>query len=296
MKQLLIRLINGVLRRFGLMKRLSNVYFNIIYGNIRTFETEINGIKTFFSTEDDYSIRWFFPRYKGGKIHEKQVTEAILNTLKGATCFVDVGTNLGWYTCLACKHMPNGVVYGFEMDDQNFDLLQKNIAINNCKNAKLQHVAVTDTQGKLSYQKNIDAPSATFRIASDGDTADTCDLVSVDAITMDAFFEDKELKPDVIKIDVEGAEMNVLKGMKKILQIKKPVLFIEVHPWNLSAFHSSPSEIFSFLIDNRYDVYEIEDMRAFDGNKSLRKLNKTSELNGNPMLFATRHSRCSQYC
>src|SRR5687767_6254812 len=74
------------------------------YQSIKVFTATINGIKVSFSTEDSYSNTWFFPRYAEGEIHEKMVTEMLVEALKGASCFVDIGANLGWYTCLAAKH------------------------------------------------------------------------------------------------------------------------------------------------------------------------------------------------
>ena len=89
----------------------------------------IDDISVLFSTEDEYSKRWFFPRYEGGKIHEQQVTELVLETARKSRCFVDVGTNLGWYTCLVSRCTLQGVVYAFEMDDLNYALLKENLRI-----------------------------------------------------------------------------------------------------------------------------------------------------------------------
>jgi len=101
---------------------------------------QLNDVTVQFSTKDQYSNCWFFPRYAGGRIHEKRVTELLVEVLQGAKCFVDVGAHLGWYTCVAAKHMPYGTVYGFELDDLNFALLKQNLAINNCSNVEVHNV------------------------------------------------------------------------------------------------------------------------------------------------------------
>jgi FkbM family methyltransferase len=186
------------------------------YQSIKMFAVTINGVKVQFSTENEYSNSWFFPRYAGGKIHEKKVTEMLIKVLDSAKCFVDIGANLGWYTCLACKHMPQGIVYGFEMDDLNFAFLQKNIAINSCTNVEVHNLAISDSSGVLSYKRESNRPSPLFRLTSGDTDKNSAGLVSVSSITLDDFFKSKELMPDVIKIDVEGAEMNVLRGMRRI--------------------------------------------------------------------------------
>jgi FkbM family methyltransferase len=250
------------------------------------FAVTINGVKVQFSTENEYSNSWFFPRYAGGKIHEKIVTEMLIKVLDGAKCFVDIGANLGWYTCLACKHMPQGIVYGFEMDDLNFAFLQKNIAINSCTNVEVHNLAISDSSGVLSYKRESNRPSPLFRLTSGDTDKNSAGLVSVSSITLDDFFKSKELMPDVIKIDVEGAEMNVLRGMRRITREFKPTLFLEVHPDNLPSFNTSSSAILSLLIDNGYKVFEIEEMRGHKSSEQLKALSQGSVLERNTMLYA----------
>ena len=195
------------------------------YRSISRFTTNINGVSVQFSTEDEYSNSWFFPRYAGNRIHERAVTEMLIETLKGAKCFVDVGTNLGWYTCLASKHMSSGVVYGFEMDDLNFTVLKKNLALNGCGNALVQNVAVSDSPGTVSYRRQNNRPRANFHLEATTSDEDSFGIISVKSISLDNFFDSQENLPDVIKIDVEGAEMNVLKGMSQLLRDCRLILF-----------------------------------------------------------------------
>ncbi len=77
------------------------------YGNILYYEAEIYEKKILFSTEDYYSKGWFLTRYKEGKIHEEVVTLFLLSELKSSRCFVDVGTNLGWYSIIICRDSPD---------------------------------------------------------------------------------------------------------------------------------------------------------------------------------------------
>jgi FkbM family methyltransferase len=260
------------------------------YRAVDRFEVNINNIKVFFSTEDPYSKHWFFPRYNGGKIHEKKVTELLLEALRGSKCFVDVGANLGWYTCLACKHMPDGIVYAFEMDDLNYSILRYNVEINNCHNAKTYHLAVTDASGFASYARNSKDPSPYFRLLSDERDKESENIVSIEAITLDELFTDEKVMPNVIKIDVEGAETRVLNGMKRLMRDGEARLFVEVHPYTLPYFKSSAEEVIMVLIDNGYDVFEIQQMRDFSVSERFRKLDKTTELRDTTMLYAYKTS------
>lgn len=297
MSKNLQRRARAILSSLGLLQFARGVYRNHInrkYGSIRQFDVRVRDIPMTFSTEDAYSRGWFFPRYEGGKVHERPVSEAIIDSLNGARCFVDVGTNLGWYTVLAAKSIGDGSVIGFEMDDLNVDLLKKNVVLNDCDNIEVHHAAVSDEPGTISYQRASDTPSAVFSIASSNDDEDGA-MVSVDAVTLDDFFGGREQMPDVIKIDVEGAETMVLNGMKGILSEVKPKLFVEIHPTKLPGYGSSYAEVAKILMDHGYEIFEIQEMRNLDGgNKAvrkieedaLRKLGPDTELSVTCMVFA----------
>lgn len=256
------------------------------YRSIKTFSTAINGVSVQFSTEDEFSNSWFYPRYTGGRIHERKVTLLLLQLLQSAKCFVDVGANLGWYTCLASRSMPDGRVYGFEMDDLNYALLEKNVKLNKCTNVEIHNVAVSDVSGVVSYRRENRRPSATFRMEPDKAEKHLPELASVHSITLDEFFESQSAVPDVVKIDVEGAEMYVLNGMKHILRDNKPILLLEVHPLWLRQFNSSIPEILSALMENGYKVFEIRSMRDQQAEPSLKPLSRASALRENTMLYA----------
>jgi FkbM family methyltransferase len=257
------------------------------YRSIKKYTATLNGVTVQFSTEDEYSNDWFFPRYAGGRIHEKTVTGMIVEALRGKHCFVDVGTNLGWFTCLASKIIPNGNIYGFEMDDLNFALLQKNISLNKCNNVECINMAISESSGDLTYKREIDRPDAGFRLEPGEGAGHLAGFVSVKSVTLDDFLEKRGITPEVIKIDVEGAEMNVLRGMRRTLEKTMPVLFLEVHPEQLHNFNTSTSEIINILISNKYNIFEIESMREQVSEAHLRPLSRDSIVERNSMLYAS---------
>ena len=256
------------------------------YRNVKRFTATLNDVTVQFSTEDEYSKCWFFPRYARGRIHEKVVTEILVEALQSAKCFVDVGAHIGWYTCIASKHMPYGSVYGFEMDDLSFALLKKNIAINNCTNVEVYNVAVSESPGMVSYKRDTKRPNPGFYLQANTKDENSAGFVSVNSMILDEFLKSKGIVPDVIKVDVEGAEMNVLMGMRQTLRSYKPILFLEIHPSNLHYFSTSTSAILSLLIENDYKVFEIESMRSQESHGRLKSLLQDSMIKGNTMLYA----------
>lgn len=183
--------------------------------------------------------------------------------------------------------MPSGTAYGFELDDLNFALLKQNLAINNCSNVEVHNVAVSDFPGVLSYKRHTNRPSPAFRLQAYTTYEESVGFVSVNSITLDDFLKSNGVSPDLIKVHVEGAEMNVLMGMRETLRDCKPILFLEIHPTNLHYFNTSTSEILSLLIENNYKLFEIEGMRNQQSMGPLKPLLKDSMIEGNTMLYAT---------
>ncbi len=165
-------------------------------------------------------------------------------------CFLDIGTNLGWYTCIAASQLPQGVVYGFEMDKVNFGLLQRNLSLNRATNVLAYHLAASDTDAVETYQRNGIRPGTHFQLNKHGHGLP----VAVQSVTMDRFFDQTRNLTDVVKIDVEGAEHRVLLGMKRLLKEQRPTIFLELHPELLPNFGSTTQDVIGLLINHNYQV------------------------------------------
>ena len=291
--------LEGVLRRLyhrsglsALEHVLKERAFDRAYGAIDRFHVNVRGMELDFCTEESYSRHWFFPRLESGRIHEEPVTLLLMEVLEEAHCFVDVGANIGWYTCVASKRMPEGVVYGFEMDEFNCEILERNLAANGCANVRVVHAAATDEPGRASYLRYAKRPSSNFRLygaevwRKDGVAGSSGETVFVDAIRLDHFFRDREDAPDVVKIDVEGAEMLVLRGMTEILDRRPPILFVEVHPEELVDFGSSAEEVIAFLIHRGYRLFEIARSGQTGAEEKLGELDKTTRPDHTLMVYA----------
>lgn len=270
-----------------IIKTIQRYVFTHLKYSSSVYVLHIKGLQVKYSTKNSYSKIWFHSRYNNEIIHERIVTEMLISELSNSRCFVDVGTHLGYYTCLASKILTKGYIYGFEMDKLSFNLLKKNINLNNIKNVNVFNYAVGDTEGVVKFAK-LKYPSSELSISMGGSSRKDL-MVSVRSITLDDFFENKALKPDVVKIDVEGAEMKVLKGMKNLLEKNDIKLYLEIHPWNYKSFNTSSKEIISYLISLGYTVNEIENLRTQkkrDPYKNLKKLSINSTLLKNTMIYA----------
>jgi FkbM family methyltransferase len=223
------------------------------------FKLHFSGVEIHYSIEDAYSKAWFLPRYAGGKLHEPALTKLLGEHLKSSACFADVGAHLGYYTCLAAKLNTKCRVYGFEMDALNYELLERNLRLNGCSNAQVACVAVTDKAGIERYQRLWHGPYSGLKLSAKSWSSNVGEIISINSTSLDRFFEAHDCVPDVIKVDVEGAETLVLDGMKDLIAKRRPLLFIEVHPVELLSLGSCVREFLAVLGQAEYHVFEVSD-------------------------------------
>lgn len=255
--------------------------FSLKYNRKDEHTQQIGAHQLIFSTMDEYSKSWFFPRYDKGRIHEPVVSDLLNDLLKPKDCFFDVGANLGFFTCLAGKICHEGSVHAFEMDQHCIPVLENNITANQLDNVMLNNVAVSNMEG---FEKIpiISQPNAGLRMIN---SYQPQAFRKVTAITLDDYCKEFELQPNIIKIDVEGAELKVLEGMTELLKTDVQLL-VEVHPDMLPDFDADYHQVIQLLLNYQFKIDEIIDHRK-DGKKLEKKaVSKGYELTKNTMLFA----------
>src|SRR4051794_26567660 len=119
MKNLLRRLLLSF-GLFGYAKRVRSYFFpdafNKKYRKFKKYVVEIDNIKIVYDTTDKYSKKWFYPRYDDGKIHEPMATRLFIQHINKQDCVFDIGSHLGYFTCLAGMLTSRGEVHAFEVD------------------------------------------------------------------------------------------------------------------------------------------------------------------------------------
>jgi FkbM family methyltransferase len=165
---------------------------------------------------------------------------------RGDTC-IDVGGNLGYYCMLMATLVgTQGRVFTFEPVSENLAVLKENISLNNLTNVELVNSALGARAGTMSLiRSEAGSVSATPSVRGYA-VAGPQSTVDVQVTTLDAFLEHKNLRPSVIKIDVEGAELEVLRGAVNTLRTARPAVLVEVHGWD-DASSGEVKEFFSSL-------------------------------------------------
>jgi FkbM family methyltransferase len=167
------------------------------------------------------------------------------DALKPGDVVYDVGANVGIYTLHASFRVgASGWVYAFEPLARNLRYLGQHITLNNLQNCTIIESAICNQEGTLAFSAaRWEASMA--HLSLDGE-------ISVPSTSLDiCVYGEKQLRPpNVIKIDVEGAEFDVLKGATRAITEFHPTIFLEIHGTELHR------DCRGFLLSKGYAVEE----------------------------------------
>ena len=184
----------------------------------------INNSKMYLDLKNDRGISWEL--FIFGK-HEAISTEYLSSSgiLRRADTVLDIGANIGYYALMESRIVgERGLVYALEPVEQNVRMLKESIELNNIRNIEVCRLAVGDncrlstiSVGEKGNWSSIDRISGIVYKSQE----------EVQMVTVDDFVKDRKT-PNLVRMDVEGYEYFVFKGMSNTLRCK-PRLMVEIH-------------------------------------------------------------------
>ncbi len=154
---------------------------------------------------------------------ETEQTAAMLSEVRAGATFFDVGANVGYYSILASRLVgPEGKVVSFEPLLRNLSYLQRHVELNRASNVRVLPFAVSNENTLLSFSTGENSAMGHLDRGGSGE-------ILVQAVTLDQMADRLGLMPDVIKMDVEGAEMDVFRGAERIMSEGRPTVFLSTH-------------------------------------------------------------------
>lgn len=191
---------------------------------------------------------------------ESAIHQVLEKYLKFGDVFVDIGANFGLHTLYAAKLVgEEGQVFAFEPVPSNLKLLYRNITLSKVdKQVRVIPNAVSNgSEAFLEFYVPPDEVAVTASLRPTQHDSDT-QVVQVANVRLDDYWQDINLPIRMIKIDVEGAELDVLHGAEKLLSQWQPILVIEVHGFALPSFGATVTELRSFLKQFGYQEMRLE--------------------------------------
>ena len=198
-------------------------------------------------------------------------TKLFLEKLSPGRTVIDCGANIGIYTCLASGIVgQNGKVFSFEPEPRNFSCLTETIRLNHLVNVQPECVALSDQDGTASLHLS-DMNMGDHRL---GPADESRKSVQISTRRLDSYWNQAIPSIDILKLDVQGAEGLVFKGMTQtILQSKNLKVFMEFWPYGLRRCGTDPRELLDDLVSLGFSVQLIDQDAG-----SLRHLESFDEL------------------
>lgn len=186
-----------------------------------------------------------------------RVVRAFENILRRGDVALDVGANIGRMSVLASRLVgPTGRVFSFEPSPKVVSSLYRNLAINRCSNVVVRTFALADYDGVTCFHMPVGTNSAWGSLREIGTGASI--EVEVFVRSLDSL---AELPGPIrlLKIDVEGADLKVVRGAANLIRTQRPMIILEYSPDWIRQLGDDPLWLEKFLLEEGYYAYELLD-------------------------------------
>lgn len=226
-----------------LVQRLRKVLFRLRTSSLIQLQSKQTKVK--FSASDASPVNW---DYRDDFHSEQEIIADLLEELNEQDVFYDIGANVGIYSCFVGKKSKQGQVIAFEPHPRNYQSLKENCTINDI-NSKIYQIALGARKDEMYLEPMGNTGHVIKNEYQPG-------WEKVKMITGDEFIGQHSLPhPDICKIDVEGAELEVLSGLKNTLsQGKCRTIYCEIHPEKIKNGDESINDLIDLLSNMNYNI------------------------------------------
>jgi FkbM family methyltransferase len=184
---------------------------------------------------------------------EVRLSKFFIQNLRSGDTFLDVGAHHGFYTLLAHRLLHGrGDIHAFEPVAAHFRILAKNAQ--GKANVHIEQAAVSVADGQVMFHESISTSSTMYKDFFDR-SGKTFHEVQVRTVGLDSYCAAHKIKPTYIKIDVEGAEADVLSGARRILSSYQPTVAMEI--WKDKLNNMNHLAAIRLLLDLGYKAFRI---------------------------------------
>lgn len=224
-------------------------------GSERTYQVVVDG-RAMYAASLDRLLALYFWKYG---VLEAYELEVIRSLIRPGMTVVDVGANIGFHTLQFASWVgPAGHVHAFEPEPANFAVLQRNIAASGFSHVTARQLAIAASSGSaamyVSHVHRGDHSLLPIERARDA--------IAVETRSLDALFADPASTVDLIKVDVQGAEVMVLDGMRALIErCPDAIVVIEFSPDLMARSGQEPSAFVDRVAALRRRVRVIDEGR-----------------------------------
>ncbi|MFW9801863.1 MAG: FkbM family methyltransferase [Candidatus Thorarchaeota archaeon] len=183
-------------------------------------------------------------------IHEPETTAYLRANVTPGCIAVDIGANVGYFTLLFARLVgASGKVFAFEPDERMFPFLEENVRLNGYENVNLDSRAISDHNGQQRFFLNSHLSRSGLTPSRNIKRITEVETVRLDNLNLE--------RVDWVKIDVEGSELSVLKGMKRTISENPDIrIIVEFVPEHIIGSGNDINEFFDLL--DGFDFYGLD--------------------------------------
>jgi FkbM family methyltransferase len=181
--------------------------------------------------------------------YEPTESRVVASVLRPGDFAIDVGANHGWYSLLMASVVgPTGRVWAIEPVARTREALATNLSLNSHLRVEVFPMALGESVGKAEIHSFAGLPHAHASTSTLGRTDESTE--TVEQRTLDDLLDQEEsLTPTFVKADVEGAELDVLRGAHRTIRLERPPIWmLEVNRFTSDAFSFRPEELLDYFV------------------------------------------------
>jgi FkbM family methyltransferase len=193
--------------------------------------------------------------------YEPEAVQLFRSLLKPGMTVWNVGANIGYYTVLAAEAVsPTGRVFALEPDPRDVEIINRNLRARGLQNVVVAQVAVSDHDGEVDLHFSKSNPSINSLAPANTGPAKAVESFSqaVPGTSLDSFLaRHGDIVPDILKIDVQGAELLAFRGAQRLLAAPRLRILLEFWPHGLQQMGTDPTEFLNFLLSTGFVLRSI---------------------------------------
>ena len=182
----------------------------------------------------------------------------LVELAKGKSVVFDIGAHIGICALPISRVIKGGLYYSFEPAEANRKYLEAHLKMNNIDNVIVAPILVGDKCGDCVEFYESSSDSGMNSLCQPENKGSIYNKVVKEQTTLDFFVAKNGCIPELIKIDVEGAEINVLRGAKSVLREYHPEIIISIHPKHLEILGHSVDELTKEICGLGYQIYNVD--------------------------------------
>jgi len=206
-------------------------------------------------------IKYIYRGFRFRYIVDPNEINYIINHLDKGQIAVDIGANKGGYLYWMQKRVQkNGKIFAFEPQNKLFKYLKRICELAKYKNVVVENMGLSSDEAEVSFfvpkSKKGDSPGARIDFLNDGTVYEES---KIQTTTLDSYFYDRQIFPDLLKIDVEGHEKQVLLGGIRLLKSSMPTIIMECENRHLEE--GNIFDVINVLTEMGYSCYFFENKK-----------------------------------